>query len=110
MRSLVWSEIPLKQKLKGGIVEERLKIVDMIGKLADSDSLKREKQDRVPISNEEDYLLTEIQRLEGLPTRAKTWRFLLGRYGDIAFAQAVLTAFSKKNDAEADLNNLKSKG
>ena len=91
-------------------MEERLKIVGMIGKLANEDSLIRGKQDRVPISNEEDYLLTEIQRVEGLPTRAKTWRFLLGRYGDIAFAQAVLTAFSNKTTAEADLNAFKNQG
>ena len=78
----------------------------MVGSLADKDSLKRETQDRVPISPEEDYVLKEIERIEGLSTRAKTWRWLLGNYENLVKAKLICEAWEKKKAAEVYLNGL----
>ncbi|OIO25075.1 hypothetical protein AUJ14_04995 [Candidatus Micrarchaeota archaeon CG1_02_55_22] len=81
-------------------MNERLKIAELIAKLGDADRLNRDKQDRVPISPEEEYVLKEIQRLEKLGDRAKTWRWLLANYCKIARAHELVANLKQRETLE----------
>ena len=85
-------------------MNDRPKLFEIIAQMAEKDGLIRDKTDKVPISPEEDYVLNEIQRIEGLPNRAKTWRWLMAQYRNISASKQIVEALKAKRLAEADLN------
>lgn len=87
-------------------MDDRLKIGELIAKLGAEDRLNRVKQDRVPISPEEDYILNQIASQHEITDRAKTWRWLLAKYSELRLAEEIVATLKEKQRAEATLTTL----